>query len=637
MKLKYLNLVIMLVVVQTSFSQNKSIMYFDESWEETDKENASFYRPLPLEEKEGNVLVKDYYMSGKLQYVGWESKDEEASRTGEVKWFFENGNIASIRNYKNGVLDGIRKTFYEDGTAKVVINYKDGKRVGEESYFNKDANILHQGINRDNEPYEGTFFKISRAVKYTSTYKTGLIIQEDILFPNKTELKGTYKKGKPYQGRFISDAEVHGWYCKKISTLVNGKEEGQQIFKRIKDTEPYAYYYAKNGLKDGEYYDYDKDDDTTYIMQYKNGKPIEGKLLDEDGNIFIYKNGTLDVTKESIEGRGFNYFEIYKNNEKVGVEYNLFEIDGENKQTGIYKKGKPYQGYFLKGGVYDSFEFPILDYYEKGKKKYQYAHGYNKMEDAGPNYEKITIPFKSVYKNNEIYTGAKYYPRTKDPVITTKILNKGKVEAFSIWVFAMHYGNNLIAKRTKEGLILQEIQAPDLKIKIDDKYISLLYQDSLLISQREKKGNDLKNKVVLYYLEDNVLKNKPNWCLSEKAYKIVEDNDIGNVFDRSDFLVQMYSKIPVEDAAEFILNTFPDDNFFEEENFITRMAYNEFGKPFFGILINENNNMFDAKVYFNGELKASKSKLTIQALKLYIKEQNEYLGNMYEESSDFEE
>lgn len=51
----------------TLFSQVEKIIYFNLKWEKTTKDKASYYRKLPLKEKEGKVLIKDYYMSGAIQ------------------------------------------------------------------------------------------------------------------------------------------------------------------------------------------------------------------------------------------------------------------------------------------------------------------------------------------------------------------------------------------------------------------------------------------------------------------------------------------------------------------------------------------------------------------------------------------
>jgi len=713
----------------SSMGQVSKTIYFDQEWNETTKDNASYYRDLPLETNDDLVLIKDYYVSGILQMTGWAEKNNEESFHGEVKWFYENGNAARISNYHYGSLDGIHKEFYENGNEKVKIiyegqlkegeasffntdgilistmiyrndrpyegttncftTYKEGKNIerklyysnttqlayekntigdfvkeiyynkngtilreikvdqklknqdgfkssyypgnscgyvtemrhfqnikngqlaGDEFFYNPDGSVLYHGINKNNKPYEGTFHKKRRNVTYVSTYKKGMILEEKILFANEVIAKGTYVNGKKYNGTFVSEAEIHGWVCSKISLLKEGKEQGKQIFKRLDDAEPYAYYYAHNGVKDGKNYDYDHNSDTAYILDYKKGIPFEGKLLDENRNILIYKNGELESKKVSVTLRGFNFFDIYKNDKKTGVEYSLFEIDGQTKQIGTYRNNIPYQGYFLR----NDFEFPILDYYENGIKKYQYSKGiYKNMKEI--DFDWLIVPFKSVYENNKIYTGAQY--EQEDSAIITRILEKGEIKAISLWVFAMHYANNIVLKKTSKGIEILEANNPSLKIVVDEESIALMYKKET-IHQRKKNANPLINKTDFFYFKKGKLESDVSWGFSRDDMEKMSDRWYDEL--KSDFLMDIYTKLPSKNTVKSAFEIFGKVYIRKDKGskYITRISYNEVGKPSEGILIEQKKNGFDVKQYIQNELKESKEIVTIDELKQQIK------------------
>ncbi|TSE05577.1 hypothetical protein FOF46_22270 [Aquimarina algiphila] len=709
-----------------SYAQEKSVIYFDEEWNKTTKDKATYYRNIPLEIKDDKVLIKDYYISGQPQMIGWADKDNEDDFIGEVRWFYENGNVNIISNYHYGNLDGEHKEFYENGNKKFTVNYegqlkegegkffnkqgiltssvmykndrpyegttncfatykegknierklyyenttqlayekhtaktivtelyyrkngkkirevitdlelktqdrfkgsyypgskcgyvvgmrhfqniKNGKLEGEEEFYNLDGSVLYHGINRDNNPYDGTFYRKKRGVIHVTAYKKGIKTKEKILYNSKTIAIGTYVNGKKHSGTFISEAEIHGWVCSKISTLKEGKEEGKQVFKRLKNEELLAYYYAKNGVKDGESYDYDRDNDTAYILSYTKGIPTEGKLLKDNGDVLIYKEGKLDKRKVKVKTKGITFFEIYKNDQKIGVEYTVFEIDGQITQTGTYQNNQPYQGYFLRT---ISDVVVLLDYYEKGIRKYQYA-----ISNIKENTELIDIPFKSIYKNNKIHTGAQY--EMINDGIRIKILEKGKINAISIWVFAMHYANNLILKKTDEGMEIVEIQNPDLKIVVGKEFISLTYKEEIIDQRKRNTTNNFINKGIAFYLEKGVLKSDISWGFSSETLEKIQSKR--HEWFRSDFVLDMYSGLPPKNTIESTFKKFSRGNLGRDNkrDYISHIFYDEVGQPAKGILIEEKKELFNAKLYLQNKVKESKKSLTIDLLKEQI-------------------
>jgi len=57
-------------------------------------------------------------------------KKQAMKKDGVIKTYYNNGQLESEANYKNGELDGSYKVWYKDGQLKGEANYKNGKKEG---------------------------------------------------------------------------------------------------------------------------------------------------------------------------------------------------------------------------------------------------------------------------------------------------------------------------------------------------------------------------------------------------------------------------------------------------------------------------------------------------------------------------
>ena len=55
--------------------------------------------------------------------------------TGEVKIFSQDGDLQTIRRYKDGLLDGEMATYHQNGKQAQSVQYKAGKRHGKEIWW----------------------------------------------------------------------------------------------------------------------------------------------------------------------------------------------------------------------------------------------------------------------------------------------------------------------------------------------------------------------------------------------------------------------------------------------------------------------------------------------------------------------
>lgn len=72
--------------------------------------------------KDGNITAKKgFFDNGKLSVQG--QYDEAVTMSGEWTYYYQNGKIKEIVNFKNNVEDGAFKEFYENGNLKAEGNY----------------------------------------------------------------------------------------------------------------------------------------------------------------------------------------------------------------------------------------------------------------------------------------------------------------------------------------------------------------------------------------------------------------------------------------------------------------------------------------------------------------------------------
>ena len=96
-------------------------------------EQNKFFCPFYTRQnyKDGKVkgLFEHYRLNGQLLAKG--NSNDKGQHDGPWEYYYEDGQLASKENYKNGKMDGLREYYYEDGQLKAKANYKDGKLINE--------------------------------------------------------------------------------------------------------------------------------------------------------------------------------------------------------------------------------------------------------------------------------------------------------------------------------------------------------------------------------------------------------------------------------------------------------------------------------------------------------------------------
>ena len=82
-------------------------------------------------------VTETFHLNGKLKSrTNYQSINDGGERHGIQESYYENGQLDSKLNFKDGKIDGLGESYYENGQLYNKVNYKDGKEDGlRESYY----------------------------------------------------------------------------------------------------------------------------------------------------------------------------------------------------------------------------------------------------------------------------------------------------------------------------------------------------------------------------------------------------------------------------------------------------------------------------------------------------------------------
>jgi S1-C subfamily serine protease len=123
------------------------ITFYDKDWKRvTDRKKAQYYRHVFKTTDPEKVLVKDFYMSGQLQYecfaTDYDSRDaNEIAHDGICKWYEPDGRLSREAEYRLGKQEGLSKTWDSDGELTVEY-YVNDVQEGQSNIFDKDGVLI---------------------------------------------------------------------------------------------------------------------------------------------------------------------------------------------------------------------------------------------------------------------------------------------------------------------------------------------------------------------------------------------------------------------------------------------------------------------------------------------------------------
>src|ERR1035437_1509121 len=273
----------------------------------------------------GDTTEKISYVLGKKNgyYYQHENVEEKNQTRKNV--------LISKELYVNDYREGRSYYYYPDGKVKEIINYKKNKRHGFGKEFNKDSVIItiyeyfndllidKQNINRTvNGQKEGVWkdYFDNGQIKTERNYRSDQLVGYAKEYDKKgsTTLSQLYNDGKLVQKEKNDTLDIE----EKVVKDANGK-----VIKR-------GYY--KKDIPTGIHREYDFDGNVINAFVYNElGKIVSEGIIKDDGSRegkwkYFYDDG-------EVKSGG-----LYSNNRQEG-DWNFFYKGGKKEQTGNFSKG----------------------------------------------------------------------------------------------------------------------------------------------------------------------------------------------------------------------------------------------------------------------------------------------------------
>lgn len=276
--------------------------------------------------KEG--LSKEYYENGQLKSeINWKNGKQE----GLDKWYHENGQLGIEGNYKNDKLEGLSKEYYKSGQLRVEKNYENGELEGlyKSYYENGQLEIERNYKNGKRKGLRKEYYESGQLLR-ESNYKNG-------------ELEGLSKEYYE-SGQLKCETnyeEVEKWYSEEGQLIQEGL-----IKEYYENNKLMLEKYIKNGKKEVVKFYY-KNGQLKYEENWKNGKQEDfEKWYSENGQLqgeTNYKNGKMKKKKEKEKNyfayiNDLNFEEIKAIKETTQIAFKVFQISDINNGDVIAKE-----------------------------------------------------------------------------------------------------------------------------------------------------------------------------------------------------------------------------------------------------------------------------------------------------------
>lgn len=358
MKPRLILLVFSFFLSITVIGQTQEKIYYDENWKVCSKSDADYYRLITFDEK-GKPLgkVKDYYITGELQWEGyfsyvdkydnskdineghciWYHKDGKKSResemannleNGRTTYWHENGNKAREVDFKMGVPNGVWLNYYENGKLFRKFNFSDGKLIDkfftECDEFGKCQKVFYESFTSEENINDW------QLVKNEKDYKSSIIAEKGLLMETKTE-KG-FRQTINIPLSLSEDFSIE-----TIIDFKSGeKNSGHGLLWGFKDWDNYYYFYIsgngyyKIGAKtEGIDLEFVKWTQTNTLNQDYQRNLI--KVLRVKDKMYFSINGSLVHSEDFYTFRGNNIgFQIPSGKKSVLFEKLIVKQDFEN-------------------------------------------------------------------------------------------------------------------------------------------------------------------------------------------------------------------------------------------------------------------------------------------------------------------
>ncbi len=372
----------------------------------------------------GEVRVQGNYYKG--EYVGnWKyyneygvlikelNYNEKGELDGQSKWYFENGQLETIKNFTEGVIDGYFVDYYRNGKIFKHGWYKEGEIVGEwETYF-RDGTLSSTKYYLEDEPHGDIVYydekgRISEISRYFYGAFNGVI-----MFDTNGVETGQYMLK---DGAAVNEYKDQNDKLKVRKEYRGGKQNGEQVS-----------YYA-NGQMSSKGLVVDGDREGEWKWYYRDGSlSSEGAYSEGERSgkwKWYFKNGKVSSEREYDRGMQTGKSVRYYENGKIERENN-YRYDERHGESVYYSENGDVQ---------------LIRYYQDG-----IMLGYSYMDESGNPVKMIpfnnqngvmeaTFPsgkksYHSEYKNG-FNQGKTYYYHSNGKVAEERTYEKGQLDGW---------------------------------------------------------------------------------------------------------------------------------------------------------------------------------------------------------------
>ncbi|WP_437921269.1 hypothetical protein [Sphingobacterium sp. LRF_L2] len=464
----------------------------------------------------------------------------------EIRWF-EKNKYMNTQKYRNGIpFEG----YFNEEIENKIISYQllQGQKIGVERVHSiLNDSLIAEGIFRDGKPWNGVFYYTGDHLEIRN-YKDG-------------ELDGLQRKFIDQNGIMLDEE-----YEMRLG-MRNG-------FRRI---------YNEGNVQ--------------FESQYMEDQVLSGSIWEGDSQL-TYSNGQL--LKKSVFERDketLTHIETYENNQITQIEYFDFTIEEvpQKSYKGRYSGGKPFDGYFKLDTLVDDIR--LVSFFNKGVLESKFSFDFLEQME---NYLHYTYNQKTSYEKGKILNGPGYKLVGKERLINS-FYKDGKLTAFDVNLFAMHYFNKIIFRKENDVLSISELESP-LKLEIgkkDGTIVAAVLKDNVILKSTKplRTTGDFRT-VKQYYLQDSQLK---EFVLVSAIFENIEDDDIDDQEVSQSLLFKLYSSLlfrelsDVESVFQEFYTNFQKEDFEEifevsmdenypinEQNYLAYLECNDDGSPLNG-------------------------------------------------------
>jgi TonB family protein len=218
---------------------NEVVAYFDKDWKKINtRDGASFYRTV--EEKDKGFIVRDYYISGKIQMVAECSAFQPDPKfEGKRTLYFEDGTVQEEGFFEHNQQSGLYKTYYANGGHRLEIFYTADKEFYRHYWSESGEDLLHNGngfVQEKSKYYSISVTEVKDSVRFGAFTVQG----QDTVY-SMVEKRAEYKGGmeKMFKDiraalRYPASARRMGVQGKVFVEFVIGKGGRVSDFKVLK-------------------------------------------------------------------------------------------------------------------------------------------------------------------------------------------------------------------------------------------------------------------------------------------------------------------------------------------------------------------------------------------------------------------